>query len=313
MISLSFGTGTMPPARRMVFWALLSLNSLIAVSGYLLSSVTINFCAVGIGLFWGSGRVPWRFLMGVSVILSFLNLGKFAMRDKYWSHDEDAPPPTTGFADLPSRYLEWVQASIDATNGGGVAVEDAMGRVTLNNDTHQTMADRIDNLQNLIFVIDAEDSLHIEPLYGKSYEMIPALLIPRILWPDKPRTHEGQVLLNVHFGRQDLNSTFKTYIAWGILPEAYGNFGPMTGSVLLGVVVGLFCAWIEMQTARKLAISLEGIVGFGLILNMMNSFEMVASVLVTSSFQNLVPIVLAFMPFVRRRTILRENANSYPA
>ena len=159
-------------------------------------------------------------------------------------------------------------------------------------------------------MINAVKAENIPILKGATYTVIPALFIPRILWPDKPRTHEGQVLLNVHFGRQDLISTYSTYVAWGLLPEAYGNFGPFAGAIILGAVLGLGFAWVECATARKLVISLEGFVAFSVFLNLANAFEMVSSVLVTSIFQSLVPIVVACAPFVRRMRTGRPVSGS---
>ena len=46
--------------------------------------------------------------------------------------------------------------------------------------------------------------------------------------------------------------------------------------------------------------STEGFLSLSLLMNLMNSFEMVASVLVTSIFQSFVVIVAASMPFVHR-------------
>jgi hypothetical protein len=173
---------------------------------------------------------------------------------------------------------------------------------------NQTLLARVNNLQNLLYVIDAETVQKIEPLHGATYSVIPLLLIPRILLTDKPRSHEGQIMLNVHFQRQDLNSTFETYIAWGLLPEAYGNFGPLTGAIVLGVVMGLLFAFLEKWTANKLVVSMEGFIGFTMFLGFANSYEMVASVLVTSIFQALVPVAGAMLPFSRRTRVQKAVA-----
>jgi len=37
---------------------------------------------------------------------------------------------------------------------------------------NQTLLDRLDNLQNLLFVVDAMDFGHVKPLYGKTYSLI---------------------------------------------------------------------------------------------------------------------------------------------
>ena len=308
MVALSIGSGSVSASMLLAFWALLAFNSLVTASDFLLSSVGGNVAATAIGLFWGSGRTPWRFAVMVALLLSFLNMGKVTMRDRYWPKSADEPGIEMTLAGAPSRYSEWVQASYDAMSEPNSAPTAQFEDTKQDSVSRQSLTDRVDNLQNLIFVIDAENAGHMEPIHGDSYTLIPALLIPRIIYgPDKPRSQQGQVLLNIHFGRQDLNSTLSTYIAWGLLPEAYGNFGPIWGSLGLGAILGFVFAWVENLTTRKLAISLEGIVGFGLVLNLLNSFEMVASTLVTSTFQNMVPIVLAFAPFVRRRKLVRPE------
>jgi membrane-bound ClpP family serine protease len=114
-------------------------------------------------------------------------------------------------------------------------------------------------------------------------------------------------MLNVHFGRQDLASTFKTYVAWGLLPEAYGNFGPIKGSLIIGIVLGLLFAWAECYTTHKPLLSAEGFVAFVIFLILANSFEMVSSVMVTAMFQAVVPVIVACAPFVRLRTVVRPT------
>jgi hypothetical protein len=226
------------------------------------------------------------------------------MRSRYWE-SADSEAKEVSLAQTPAVFAEWFQASLDAIvqNNSSASTKYRAGSPTSKN---QTLLDRVDNLQNMLFVIDAEKVGHIAPLGGDTYTLIPPLLVPRILWPDKPRTHEGQILLNTHFGRQDLDSTFTTYIAWGLLPEAYGNFGPVAGSIFLGAVLGLFFAWVENLSSRKLVVSLEGFLSLNLLMSLMNSFEMVASVLVTSTFQSMVIILAAGLPFVRRTVTKRS-------
>jgi hypothetical protein len=289
-----------------LFWILLVANAMMSASDYLLSSAAANLITVAIGFFWSSDRLPWRYLTVAMLALSFLNTGKTTMRERHWGN-EDAPSTNTTFEQLPACYEEWVRVSYDAILENDTAQTTEAAETKSKANKNQTLLDRIDNLQNLLFVIDAIETDHIKPLEGKTYSLIPPLLVPRVLWPNKPRSHEGQVLLNVHFGRQDLESTLTTYIAWGLLPEAYGNFGPIAGSVLLGVFLGALFAWIENATARKLLVSTEGFLSLSLLMNLMNSFEMVASVLVTSIFQSFMVIVVASLPFVHRTSTPRPE------
>jgi hypothetical protein len=308
LISMTVGSGQTSAGGKALFWALLIANGMLAASELFLFSAAASLITVAIGFFWSSGRIPWRYLIVSMLCLSFFNTGKSTMRERYWSRDYE-PTAETSLPRLPQLYGEWIQASYNAVleNRTSPGASDGANKSQANKN--QTLLDRIDNLQNLLFVIDAVDTMHVSLLHGATYELIPPLLVPRILNPDKPRSHQGQVLLNVHFGRQDLNSTFDTYIAWGLLPEAYGNFGEYAGSLCIGIFLGVCFAWVEMFTARKLVISMEGFLSLSLMLNLMNSFEMVSSVFVTSTFQSFLIIVVVCLPFVRR-TVVKSHRPS---
>jgi hypothetical protein len=305
LVAMFIGTKNVSAAGRTLFWCLLAGDCFIRAAGFLLSTATGLLAAVVIGLFWSSGRMPWRYVTIVGLLLSFLNLGKVAMREQYWNPETDQAPQFT-LGQMPRHYGEWLEASYASLAPGGATDSLTTGRDRPAKG--QSLLERVNNLQNLLFVIDAMDAARIPPLYGETYALIPPLLVPRLFWPEKPRTHEGQVRLNVHFGRQDLESTFQTYVAWGLLPEAYGNFGPRAGAIVLGLFLGFFFAWVENFTARKLLLSLEGFIAFTILLGLMGSFEMVASVLVTSIFQSVIVLVAACAPFVERAVLKRPEA-----
>jgi hypothetical protein len=313
LVSMIVGGGSATYLENLIFWVLLFVNAAISSQDFILATAAAYLITVAVGLFWSSGRIPWKYLTIVMVTLSFLNTGKTTMRSRYWEN-ADQPGKQITLVALPSIFAEWVGVSYDAileNNSAPTSSAKYSGSAVAKN---QTLLDRIDNLQNLLFVIDAVKTSHISVLGGKTYSIIPPLLIPRVLWPDKPRSHEGQVLLNVHFGRQDLESTFTTYIAWGFIAEAYGNFGPFLGTIILGSFLGFTFAWIENYTAAKLIVSIEGFLSISLLMNLMNSFEMVASVFVTATFQSMVIIAAASLPFVRRTVNVRlpeaqESAN----
>jgi hypothetical protein len=302
LVSMMIGGKRASVLEKAIFWGLLVVNGMISAQDFILASAAANLITVAVGFFWSDGKVPWRYLVIAMTVLSFLNMGKTTMRERHWGN-ADEPTDQNAFLQLSTNFAEWINVSFDALIENNAGDQPGSGATASTANKNQTLLDRIDNLQNLLFVIDAIDTDHVKPLHGATYALIPPLLVPRIFWPDKPRSHEGQVLLNVHFGRQDLNSTFATYIAWGLLPEAYGNFGAVTGSVVLGVFLGFVFAWVENYTARKLVMSTEGFLSLSLLMNIMNSFEMVASVLVTAIFQSFIIIIVASMPFVRRTVI----------
>ncbi len=305
--SLLLGGGSLSVTQKAAFWLLLALNCYIESSSFLLSPALIMIITVMIGLFWSTGRFPWVYFVAVLLIFSYLNIGKIVMRERYWGEaGADAIPQFSPGGDA-GPLLRVVRGQLRLHHGeqqGRGGRREFRGGAP----SKQSLLERINNLQNLLFAIDAVETHHIEPLGGKTYAIIPALLIPRFLWPDKPGTHEGQAILNVHFGRQDLLSTTTTYIAWGLLPEAYGNFGPIAGAIFLGALLGFVFAWVERYTADKLVISMEGFLAFTLFLALANSFELVASVLVTSVEQAFIPIIAATAPFARRIVVPRPAA-----
>lgn len=294
LIALDLGSGHATPFNIGLYWSLFILNCLLSASGLLLSPTTGVIAATAIGLFWSSQRVPWKFLLVVLSLLQFFSLGKYEMRQRYWE-ESDEFIPSVALWDMPQRYVEWADASVNAL----LPAPAGRPRRVAATETGSVFG-RIDNLQNLLYVMDDVKTRHTSLLHGATYTLIPPLLIPRLFWPDKPRTHEGQVMLNIHFGRQDLLSSFRAYIAWGLLPEAYGNFGPWLGALFLGLVLGGLCAAFEKYFAPKLVISLEGFIAFTIVLGMAASFEMVASVLVTSLFQAVIVVIAACLPFVHK-------------
>ncbi len=309
LLSMLLASNVLNRTQKSTFWILLAVNALISASGFLLSAVGILLFSVAIGLFWGSGRMPWRFVIGVGCALAFLNLGKFEMRGLYWETEDEAVEATTLF-NMPERYVQWFEASwtiMTATEETANSLwESQYVRKEKVESPGQSLLMRVNNLQNILYVIDRLDSNIVDPLRGKTYTIIPALLIPRILWPDKPRSHEGQVLLNVHFGRQSLDSTFVTYIAWGLLAEAYGNFGPFIGSICVGFAIGWLFGYLEKKSSAKPLLSLEGFLAFIVFVSVANSFEMVSSVLITSTVQAVVPVAV-IGTFVTRRFSLSTS------
>jgi hypothetical protein len=303
LLAMQVGARAIGFGGRLAFWGLLIFNCALGASAFLLSAPAVLVASVMLGLFWGTGRVPWRYVLIVVVVLAFMSAGKYTMRARYWHFDADGedPVPTFTLAQMPAIYGEWAGASLDAVTGDTAALTGRPAEAKAKADP--SVLGRVNNLQNLAYVIRIIDLEHISLVHGATYALIPELLVPRILWPDKPRSHIGQEILNVHFGRQDLISTFSTYVAWGLLPEAYGNFGPIAGALTLGGVLGLIFAWVENFTARKLIVSLEGLLAFALMLAMANSFEMVSTVLVTSIVDSLLPIGLALLPFVHRTSL----------
>ncbi len=297
------GAKTFRGGQRFGFWLLFWALYATSIIGYLLSSATGIMCATSLGLFIGRRFPPFPFLVMLALVCSFFNLTKFEMRTRYWGGRGYA---VQTLSDIGPQFGEWIGLSFDAlftTGSRPGQVED---------ESTQKLNDRINNLTNLLYVQDAVSNRNFPLLEGKTYAPIPALLIPRAFWPDKPRAHEGQVLLNINFGRQTLAESYSTSIAWGLLPEAYGNFGPVWGALILGAALGYSLGRIE-NWARPFPISSVQIfllLAFAVQIGM--SFEMVASVFITSTFQLVVGIIFASYPFIVSKSLVALSASTEP-
>lgn len=290
----AIGTGSMVQGRRSAFWLLVAIDCLLNASSILLSTTSGVIIAVSLGYALGARRPPWLFLLSAFAALSFLNLSKFEMRAKYW--DDYGFKEKLTLSTLPTFYIEWTSYSLNIiTFNRNISTQDK--------ELGQKLTDRLNNLQNLLFAQSAIEHQNLPLLKGETYTLIPKLLIPRFLWPEKPRTHEGQVLLNVHFGRQSLDASFTTYIAWGLLAEAYGNFGALWGPLFCGFVLGALISRLERWIRPYPITSVQSFVFLILSVNISLSFEMVASVWVTSIFQMLIALAASIAPFATQRAI----------
>ncbi|MDC0359009.1 hypothetical protein OAO01_09355, partial [Oligoflexia bacterium] len=131
-----------------------------------------------------------------------------------------------------------------------------------------------------------------------TYAIIPQLLLPRILNPGKIASHEGTYLLNIHYGLQTRSATRSTTIGWGLVNEAYANFGflgCLALSVLLGTLYGAIAKWsvfTPILSARAL---------FAVILmSLAVQREMTAGVYVSVLFQAIVVLLALAFVFMKR-------------
>ena len=98
--------------------------------------------------------------------------------------------------------------------------------------------DRTSLIQMMCLVVD--QSPERKPfLMGETYAQIPGQFVPRILWPGKPSGLISTFTLSVYYSLQTEEETSGTTIGFGMLPEAYANFG-LLGLALLGAALGLF-------------------------------------------------------------------------
>jgi hypothetical protein len=127
-------------------------------------------------------------------------------------------------------------------------------------------------------------------LNGLSYAPIPRLLIPRFIDDQKGISHAGNILLSVNYGLQTIEDTRGTSIGWGLVPEAYANFGYI-GVAGLAVALALFYGYFTNLTVGVPMTSLRFVLGL-LLMGAATTADTMG-VFVTTQFQGIAGVTLA--------------------
>lgn len=224
-----WGRGELSPRLKRGTVAALALNLAINMSGLLLVGALSLCVLIATGHILGSRRVRAGFWLVLGAGFVFLHYGKGTMRERYWNAPgAHAPRP----AEYPAFFAAWVRASYDqVVNGDAAAVQPFGERASL---------------VQLFLRARAAQANGLPHLHGTTYAVIPALLVPRVIAPDKPQSHEGTFLLNIHYGLQTRDDTRRATIGWGLFNEAYANFdlaGLAALALLLGAGAGILARW----------------------------------------------------------------------
>ena len=108
LVSMSIGGGEASVLAKALFWGLLVVNGMISASEFLLYGVAANLITVAIGLFWSSGRLPWRYSHPFNAEPLLPEYGeKTTMRERYWNNDYEPVPQRRSVGSprfMPSGY-----------------------------------------------------------------------------------------------------------------------------------------------------------------------------------------------------------------
>ena len=82
-------------------------------------------------------------------------------------------------------------------------------------------------------------------LLGETYMHVPILLVPRVFWDEKPHGHISTEVIGIYYGVHTVESARYTSIGFGLLSEAWANFG------WFGIIgLALFFGWSMQFMAR---------------------------------------------------------------
>ena len=264
-------------------WALalvaLAANVLYQWSALFLIQGIFLLVAAGAGYMIASRRFPWKTSFAAILVLTVLHAGKSQMRQQYWAPDANYST-ATGVLHAPALLAEWFEAGLTTLASG---------------DSTNMVIDRA-TLFGLLLRVQDMAPRDVPFLNGDTYSLLPRLLVPRFLVHDKPVSQEAMSILNVRFGLMTLEQTRITAIGWGLIPEAFANFGltAVIGvGVIVGAIAGLFTRWTYGATPTSPGTFL-GIVALMTLVNAEADF----SYLMTNLWQSCASAVI-FMALLR--------------
>lgn len=272
LIARMWGARELSVAEKATFTVGLFLQFIIITSGlYLISAGSLLILAL-IGYITESRKIPVIVVIASFMILAVLHQGKSDMRHRYWNDDGFK----LSFSQLPVFFTEWV--------GYGLTFDTAQDE----REVADSILERSSLFHILCIVVDRTPSLkpHLE---GETYRSIPLVLVPRLIWPDKPAPHDSNRLLAIQYGFSTAETVSNVSIAFGTPSEAYANFG-LVGLAFLGSFYGFFFKKVTGWAAGCPPISFGGLV---IVLLVAWSFqaEMILIVWLSSLFQATVALI----------------------
>jgi hypothetical protein len=275
--SQRWGRGLMTAGEKTVLVVTLATQLLVMSVGLILIS-SIGLLGIAIlGYLSGGKRIPWFVVISGFIVIGILHTGKTRMREKYWDGFHASPT----FTELPAYFAEWVDYGTQPTSGDKTVSQKVLERTSL---------------IHMLCLVMTYTPERQDYLYGRSYSHVLPQLIPRFFWNAKPRSHIATYELAIYYGLQREEDTASTTIAFGLLTEAYANFG-MAGAILLGAFWGFVLKKLQIWSTFSPMFSFAGL--FMILLTAWSFNSELTMAAWVSSFQQAAVMVLGLPLLVR--------------
>lgn len=242
--SRRWGLGELPHQEKVSFGLLLFAQvffgsaSLLLVNGLSLLLLSL------LGYISGARRIPFLPVLVGLAITGVLHNGKSAMRDKYWG-PHGMNRNDVKISDLPEFYSNWF------TFGFQPPTEDP----TKSKNAKLFERASLFHIMCQVVAITPERQPYLN---GETYTYVFAQFVPRPFWPDKPSAHIATNRLAVYYGLQSTEDTSKTTVGFGLVTEAYANFG-FFGVAVLGIVFATAFKKITVWSSESPILSYPGL------------------------------------------------------
>ena len=262
------------------------LLMVLAWSSLFLVGGMVYGLALALGYVIVARRIPWLALGAVLVTVTILHAGKAEMRGKYWMQDSNYGG-VSSVVQLPGFAAEWVGEGISAISTGEIG---------------QSVLERTSLLQ-MILRVQRDTPDHVDFLRGETYSLLPAILVPRFIDSDKPASQVGMTLLNIHYGILSVEAAEVTAIGWGLVAEAYANFGYL-GVIGIALILGAFCGTLAVWSAHAEIVSLPTLASIATMMALVN-LEQDFIALFSTLYQSFIAVFIFYHAY--RSLVISQN------
>lgn len=268
-----------------------------AASLYLISCIATGLMLL-MGYVIGRKTIPWVMISTFVFVFGALHVGKGEMRKEYWGEELSERASVKPWEYL-AFYAKWA----------GCSVNSAVKAETDEDDS----ASLLERANTMYLLLQAQDMSPAEVpfLHGATYAIIPGSIVPRMFWARKVSPHDSTTMLNVHFGNQTWEEAQVTSIGWGMLNEAYANFG-YAGCAALAVALGTFYGLMTRWSIGFPATSMRTFIGI-FTMSFAIQTEMSAAVYISAYLQGLLALWVAVRIFAMRHSMQRVPENAVTA
>lgn len=279
--SRRWGQGLLKSGEKAFFVAMVAIQVLSNFATlFLVTGMSLLVLAL-VGYVAGARRLPIAAALTIFGMAALLHNGKSTMRGKYWNNEEVSS--RLELHETPAFLAEWIEAGLAPSRE---EEEKAMAKKLLERSS----------VFHILCLVVANSPDRLPYLAGETYRHIPGQLVPRFFWAEKPHAHIATDILCIYYGLQDETSVRNATIGFGMICEAYANFG-LTGVMVLGAVFGFVLRKLQLATVDSPLLSYAGI--FMIILTAW-CFQTEANLALwlSSMFQGLVTVM--GLPFIIR-------------
>ena len=294
IITLSYlmGSKTLNRMQVILFVGIVAVLVFVVGASLYLNTPGFYVLFACMGWMFAAKKIPWRLLLVSFLIIAFLNIGKGTTRHYYWSIRNAGIRPS----EYVQVYQYWIQNSLEEIRQ---PTQDILGQELAEEEDQSSLANR-SSVVHMLMKVQTETGTEKPYMWGETYSIIPQLLVPRLLNSDKIRGAEANHMLSVHYGLQTYNQTLTTSIGWGLLQEAYANFGWL-GCLGLGVFLGNLYGWVTRWSMNVSSLSFRFMVAL-IFMTLAFKAEITMGIFISVIFQSLVILLTIRMFFMKTQS-----------